>query len=91
MPGFFFSSFFVTLLKIGSFRLPTHRRDAHRNFFLMIPSFNQLPNNTKKSETGSEVSVRLFVYLVHAIHKEITVELYSFATVRRFNFSLFSQ
>ena len=26
-PGFFF---FVTSLKIGSFRLSTHRRDAHR-------------------------------------------------------------
>ena len=30
---FFLSSFFGTWFKIGSFRLPTHRRDAHRNFF----------------------------------------------------------
>ena len=28
-----FSSFFGTFPKIGSFRLPTHTRDAHRNFF----------------------------------------------------------
>ena len=32
-PGFFFSSFFGTYPKIGSFRLPTHSRDAHRKFF----------------------------------------------------------
>ena len=30
---FFFSSFFGTWPKIGSFRLPTHWRDAHRKFF----------------------------------------------------------
>ena len=30
---FFFSSFFGTYHKIGSFRLPTHRRDAHMKFF----------------------------------------------------------
>ena len=30
---FFFSSFFETYPKIGSFRLPTHRHDAHRKFF----------------------------------------------------------
>ena len=29
----FFSSFFGTYPKIGSFHLPTHRRDAHRKFF----------------------------------------------------------
>ena len=29
----FFSSFFETYPNIGSFRLPTHRRDAHRKFF----------------------------------------------------------
>ena len=29
----FFRRFFGTLPKIGSFRLPTHRRDAHRKFF----------------------------------------------------------
>ena len=23
----------------GSYRLPTHRQDAHRNFFSMLPSF----------------------------------------------------
>ena len=27
---------------IGSFRLPTHRRNAHRNFFLMIPFGNRI-------------------------------------------------
>ena len=31
---FFFWSFFRTQHKVGSFRLPTHSRDAHRNFFL---------------------------------------------------------
>ena len=31
-PEFFFSSFFGTSRKIGSFRLPTHSRDAHRKF-----------------------------------------------------------
>ena len=30
---FFFSSFFGTYPKIGSFCLPTHRRNAHRKFF----------------------------------------------------------
>ena len=30
VPGFFF---FVTMLTIGSFRLPTHSRDAHSKFF----------------------------------------------------------
>ena len=38
VPEFLFSSFFGTQPKIGSFRLPTHRRDAHRIFFLVIPS-----------------------------------------------------
>ena len=38
MPEFFLSSFFGTYPIIGSFHLPTHSRDAHRNFFLMIPS-----------------------------------------------------
>ena len=33
VPEFFFPSFFVTWLRIGSFRLPTHSRDAHRKFF----------------------------------------------------------
>ena len=44
VPGFFFSSFFVTYLKIGSFRLPTHRRDAHRKFLLRIPSLIKIEN-----------------------------------------------
>ena len=30
---FFFSSFFGTWPKTGSFHLPTHRREAHRKFF----------------------------------------------------------
>ena len=30
---FYFTSVFKIELKIGSFRLPTHSRDAHRNFF----------------------------------------------------------
>ena len=30
---FFFPSFFGTWPKIGSFRLPTNSRDAHRKFF----------------------------------------------------------
>ena len=32
-PEFFFLLFFGTYPKIGSFRLPTHSRDAHRKFF----------------------------------------------------------
>ena len=35
VPEFFFSSFFGTLPKIGSFPLPTHSRDAHRIFFFL--------------------------------------------------------
>ena len=38
LPEFFLLYFFGTYSKIGSFRLPTHRLDAHGNFFLMIPS-----------------------------------------------------
>ena len=34
----FFPSIFESLPKIGSYRLPTHGRDAHKNFF-MIPSY----------------------------------------------------
>ena len=41
LPEFFFSSFFETYPKIGSLRLPTHSRDAHRNFF-MIPSYSKI-------------------------------------------------
>ena len=33
LPELFFSSFFGIYPKIGSFRLPTHSRDAHRKFF----------------------------------------------------------
>ena len=33
LPPEFFSSFFGTHPKIGPIRLPTHSRDAHRNFF----------------------------------------------------------
>ena len=35
MPQLFFSLFFMTKPKIGSFRLPIHSRDAHRNFFMI--------------------------------------------------------
>ena len=34
LPEIFFLSNFEILPKIGSHRLPTHRRGAHRNFFL---------------------------------------------------------
>ena len=45
---FFFSSFFGTLPKIGSFRLPTHRRDRRSyEFFLMIPSLNGIEISMK--------------------------------------------
>ena len=37
-PEFFFFVVFQDLANIGSFSLPTHSRDAHRNF-LMIPSY----------------------------------------------------
>ena len=33
LPEFFFPPFFRTCLKIGSYRLPTHSRDALWNFF----------------------------------------------------------
>ena len=33
------NSFFVVFRDIGSFRLLTHSRDAHRKFFFMIPSY----------------------------------------------------
>ena len=32
-PEIYFSSIFEILPKTGSYRLPTHSRDAHRNFF----------------------------------------------------------
>ena len=53
MDQILFSSFFGTLPKISSFRLPTHRRDAQLigatliGNFLMIPSLN-----------GMEISVK---------------------------------
>ena len=34
-PNSFFHRFFGTYPKIGSFRLPTHMRDAHRIFFFL--------------------------------------------------------
>ena len=51
MTGFFFNPLlpefiFIVVFRdinIGSFRLPTHSRDAHRNFF-MIPSYFRIEN-----------------------------------------------
>ena len=37
LPPEIFSSFFGTLPKVSSFRLPTHSRDAHRKVFLDDP------------------------------------------------------
>ena len=36
-PNSFFRCFFLGHPKIGSFRLPTHRRDAHNFFFFDDP------------------------------------------------------
>ena len=36
----FFRSFLGHIPMIGSFRLPTHSRDAHRNFFFYDPFLN---------------------------------------------------
>ena len=46
-PKTFFPSIFEIEPKRGSYRLPTHRRDAHRNFFHDAFLFlNQNFNNT---------------------------------------------
>ena len=39
LPETFFSSILRYSLKMGSYRLPTHRRDTRRKFFSMIPSY----------------------------------------------------
>ena len=41
------ASFFGTFPKIGSFRLPTHRRDAHRKFFFDYPFLNRIEISVK--------------------------------------------
>ena len=45
--SFFFRRFSGHNLKIGSFRLPTHRRDAHRKFFFDGPFLNRIEISIK--------------------------------------------
>ena len=39
--------------KIGSYRLPTHERSAHRNFFTVIPSYFRIEILAMRYQTAA--------------------------------------
>ena len=51
LPNSLFPRFSGHSQKIGFFCLPTHRRDAHRKFFLMIPSKTKIFNKRRYMAT----------------------------------------
>ena len=53
------NSFFVVLRDIGSFRPPTHSRDAHNEMFLVIPSKINIKILAKRAIYGTLVSKEL--------------------------------
>ena len=64
----FFYLFFGTLTKIGSFRLPTHSRGAHRDFFwwsllILKSKFRQYLTNLSHQGIKGKVK-RVFVFIL---------------------------
>ena len=83
---------FRDIPKIGSFRLPTHRRDAHRKFFLLIPYWIKikiLPLRRIYAALGSKGLIGVKFFFVDFREIKSKISFYCLLTHRRGSHMIF--